>query len=104
MVFWRPFFDIQETKRISNQAKYLIEKEHQRSKIDSCGSSTFVSTSTKRGSICLMLPSVAGKQIKSLNLNGLTYCRDENGSFPMEKIQREVCDKNPEQIFVKFGK
>jgi hypothetical protein len=104
MVFWRPFFDIQEAKRISNQAKYLIEKKQQRSEIDSCGSSTFVSTSTKRTSICLMLPTVAEKQIKSLSLNGLTYCRDENGSFPMGKIQIEVCDKNPEKIFIKFGK
>lgn len=104
LIFLRPFLDIQEAKRVSIEAGSLVEKEIQGSTPNVCGASTFVSTTTKRTSICLMFPTMAKKPIKSLKLNGSTYCRDENGSFPTGEIQREVCDKHPKEIHITFGR
>ena len=104
LIFLRPFLDIQEAKRVSIEAGSLVEKEIQGSTPNVCGASTFVSTTTKRTSICLMLPIMAKKPIRSLKLNGSTYCQDENGSFPIGEIQTEVCDKHPKEIHITFGK
>lgn len=104
LIFLRPFLDIQEAKMVSTKVGTLVENEIQESTPNVCGASTFVSTTTKRTSICLMLPTMAKEPIKSLELNGSTYCRDENSRFPTKEIQREVCDKHPKEIHVTFGK